>query len=300
LKKSGQNNGCCICQQDFCKLLAQSDNTMLHKVGIIGWPIEHSLSPAMQNAAFAALGMTDWHYDKMAISPDILGVSLRELRDHGYVGINVTVPHKEAVMRYVEANERAQRIGAVNTIDFRTNAGTNTDVIGLMDDLAAHGIEVAGQNVIVLGAGGAARAAVYGLAQAGANIAIVNRTPEKAEKLIHDLSVDAMPMTLKRAARGNVSLIVNCTAVGMFPKIDESSWQDDLPFPQGVTLYDMVYRPAVTKLMRQVESAGGRAIGGLGMLARQGAAAFTLWTGREAPVKVMFEALREVLEQKAN
>lgn len=269
-----------------------------NKVGVIGWPIEHSLSPIMHNAAFAALGMTDWFYDKMAIAPDIVGLSLRELRDHGFIGINVTVPHKQAVMRYVRADERAQAVGAVNTIDFRTNVGTNTDVSGFMDDLKAHGIEVAGQNVIVLGAGGAARAAVYGLARAGATIAVVNRTPEKAEQLINDLGVDAMPMALERAAKGHVRLVVNCTSVGMYPKVDESPWSEDVPFPQGVIVYDMVYRPQTTKLMRQAEANGGRAIDGLGMLVRQGAAAFSIWTGREAPVDVMYAALEEALKEK--
>jgi shikimate dehydrogenase len=270
----------------------------VNKVGIIGWPIEHSLSPAMHNAAFAALGMTDWHYDKMAIPPDIVGLSLRELRDHGYIGINVTVPHKEAVMRYVKADQQAQLIGAVNTIDFRTNMGTNTDVTGFMQDLSAHGIDVAGKNAIVLGAGGAARAAVYGLANAGATIAVVNRTPEKAEKLIQDLGGHAMPMTLERAVRGKVSLVVNCTSVGMYPNVNESPWNENIPFPQGITVYDMVYRPGVTKLMQQAGAAGGRAVGGAGMLVRQGAAAFSIWTGREAPVEVMFAALRNELEKE--
>ncbi len=271
----------------------------MNKVGVIGWPVDHSLSPVMHNAAFAALGMTDWFYDKMAIPPDIVGLSLRELRDHGFTGINVTVPHKQAVMRYVTADERAQAIGAVNTIDFRANVGTNTDVSGFMDDLAAHGVEIAGQNVIVLGAGGAARAAVYGLAQAGANVAIVNRTPEKTEQLISDLGVDAMPMTFEKAAKGKAALIVNCTSVGMYPKIDDSPWTDEVPFPPRVTVYDMVYRPQTTKLMRQAEANGGRAIGGLGMLVRQGAAAFSIWTGQEAPVDVMFAALEEALKENS-
>jgi shikimate dehydrogenase len=271
---------------------------MQYKVGIIGWPIEHSLSPLMHNAAFAALGMTDWYYDKMAIPPDIVGLSLRELRDHGYIGINVTVPHKEAVLRYVKPDARARLIGAVNTIDFRTNTGTNTDVIGFMDDLTAHGIDVDGTNVIVLGAGGAARAAVYGLARMGANIAIVNRTPEKAEQIIRGLNVDAMTMSLELASRGKVALIVNCTSLGMHPKMDESPWDVNVPFPKGATLYDMVYRPQVTKLMQWVEASGGRAIGGMGMLVRQGAAAFSIWTGREAPLDVMFAALRGALERE--
>jgi shikimate dehydrogenase len=142
---------------------------MTKRVGVIGFPIEHSLSPAMHNAAFVALGM-DWQYDKMAIPPDIIRQSLRELRDHGFIGINVTVPHKQAVMPFVKPDEIARAVGAVNTIDFRSNSATNTDIAGFMDDLAAHSINPTGMRVVVLGAGGAARAAVYGLAEAGARM----------------------------------------------------------------------------------------------------------------------------------
>ena len=139
----------------------------MNRVGVIGFPVEHSLSPIMHNAAFAALGMSDWLYDAMAIPPDILRLGLREPRDHGYIGINVTVPHKEAVMAYVRPDEKARAIGAVNTIDFRSNIGTNTDADGFIEDLRANGVALDGQRVLVLGAGGAARAAVYGLAGAG-------------------------------------------------------------------------------------------------------------------------------------
>ncbi|PJF23858.1 MAG: shikimate dehydrogenase, partial [Phototrophicales bacterium] len=106
------------------------------RVGVIGYPIEHSISPAMHNAAFKALGMDDWLYDKIAIPPDILKLGLHELRDHGYVGVNVTIPHKQAAMVLVKPDEIAQAVGALNTIDFRTNAATNTDVQGFIDDLA--------------------------------------------------------------------------------------------------------------------------------------------------------------------
>ena len=148
-------------------------------VGVIGFPIEHSLSPAMHNAAFKALGL-DWEYDKYAIPPDIIRISLREFSDHGFVGLNVTVPHKQAVMPYVKPDAIARAVGAVNTIEFRHNTGTNTDVGGFMDDLRAHGVSPAGMQVVVLGAGGAARAAVYGLANAGARLTLINRTPERA------------------------------------------------------------------------------------------------------------------------
>lgn len=276
-----------------------------HKVGVIGWPVEHSISPAMHNAAFQWLGMTDWFYDRIAIPPDIVGHSLRTLRDEGgYVGINVTVPHKQAVMRYVKPDEIAQALGAANTIDFRDDTATNTDVAGLIDDLVANDVRLDGENVVVLGAGGAARAAVYGLVRAGARVSVVNRTREKAQVMLADLTLSAGihgmdVVSLEEAARSDVSLIVNCTPAGMWPNEDASPWPDDVPFPRGVTVYDMIYRPRFTRLMATAEAQGGRAIGGLGMLVRQGAASFVKWTGVEPPIKVMYEAAEAALATKA-
>ncbi|MEO8610660.1 MAG: shikimate dehydrogenase, partial [Chloroflexota bacterium] len=255
---------------------------MTNKVGVIGWPVTHSISPEMHNAAFRALGL-DWTYERAAIPPDIVRQSLRILRDEGgFIGINVTVPHKQAVIPYVQPDERARAIGAVNTIDFRSNLGTNTDAVGFIDDLKAHGVQLSGANVIILGAGGAARAAVYGLALEGALVTIVNRTPQKAQVMLADLQISAgiknvAVKTLDEAAETNASLVVNCTSVGMWPKVDASPWIDGVPFPKAVTVYDMVYRPEVTQFMRQAEANGGQAIGGLGMLVRQGAAAFKIW-----------------------
>ena len=274
----------------------------MNRVGVIGFPVEHSLSPIMHNAAFAALGMSDWMYDAMAIPPDILRLGLREPRDHGYIGINVTVPHKETVMAYVRPDEKARAIGAVNTIDFRSNIGTNTDADGLIVDLRANGVVLNGQRVLVLGAGGAARAAVYGLADAGAEVAIVNRTKTRADRLVEHLKASAgitgaQVMTLDEAADWGMSLIVNCTSVGLHPQINQSPWIHGVPFPDGVTVYDMVYRPANTALMQQCVAHDGRAIGGLGMLARQGAIAFELWTGVRPPVDVMISALQGALEK---
>jgi shikimate dehydrogenase len=276
-----------------------------HKVGVIGWPVEHSISPAMHNAAFQWLGMTNWFYDRIAIPPDIVGHSLRTLRDEGgYVGINVTVPHKQAVMRYVKPDEIAQALGAANTIDFRDDTATNTDVAGLIDDLVANDVRLDGENVVVLGAGGAARAAVYGLVRAGARVSVVNRTREKAQVMLADLTLSAGirgvdVVSLEEAARSDVSLIVNCTPAGMWPNEDASPWPDDVPFPRGVTVYDMIYRPRFTRLMATAEAQGGRAIGGLGMLVRQGAASFVKWTGVEPPIKVMYEAAEAALATKA-
>lgn len=272
------------------------------RVGVIGFPVEHSLSPIMHNAAFAALGMTDWRYDAMSIPPDILRYGIREPQNHGYIGINVTVPHKEAVMQYVRPDEKARAIGAVNTIDFRRSLGTNTDADGFIHDLRANDIAVKGRRVLILGAGGAARAAVYGLARAGAVVGIVNRTRSRAERLAAGLKrtagIDGVRvMTLDEAADWGMPLIVNCTSVGLYPHISRSPWIHGLPFPDGVTVYDMVYRPATTALMRQCAAHGGRAVGGLGMLARQGAVAFELWTGVKPPIDVMMKSLQDALEK---
>jgi len=273
----------------------------IKRVGVIGFPVEHSLSPIMHNAAFKALDMRDWLYDAMSIPPDILRLGLREPKNHGYIGINVTVPHKEAIMEYVRPDEKARAIGAVNTVDFRNNVGTNTDADGLINDLRANQVAIRGQRVLVLGAGGAARAAVYGLLREGASVVIVNRTKSRADKLVAQLRASARltgaaVMTLDQAADWGMSLIVNCTSVGLHPHIEQSPWIHGLPFPEGVTVYDMVYRPANTALMQQCVAHGGRAIGGLGMLVRQGAIAFELWTGVEAPIDLMYRTLQETLE----
>lgn len=270
---------------------------------MIGWPVTHSISPAMQNAAFRALGMDDWRYDAMAIPPDIVRLGVREPKQHGYIGLNVTVPHKQAVMPFVRPDEKARAVGAVNTIRFEDDLGTNTDVDGFIDDLKAHDIALSGQKVIVLGAGGAARAAVYGLWQQGAQIAVVNRTRDKAADMLTQLTLSAGlrtvdVMTIDEAADWNPSLIVNCTSAGMWPNVDDSPWIEGVPFPRGAAVYDMIYRPQRTRLMQQAEEMGGRAISGLGMLIRQGAAAFKIWTGVDAPLEVMFEAAKAALQEK--
>lgn len=276
-----------------------------HKVGVIGWPIEHSISPAMHNAALQAVGLTDWVYDRIAIPPDIIGNSLRTLRDEGgYTGLNVTVPHKQAVMLHVKPDDRARALGAANTIDFRDDTATNTDVAGLVDDLAANDVLLDGANVIVLGAGGAARAAVYGLTTAGANVTVVNRTRERAQVMLADLMVSAgitsaRVKALDEAVQDNISLIVNCTSAGMWPNDDVSPWPEAILFPESVTVYDTVYRPRHTQLMATAETHGGRAIGGLGMLVRQGAASFKIWTGVDAPFEVMLAAAEKAMLEKS-
>jgi len=274
---------------------------MTTRVGIIGWPLTYTLSPVIHNAAFTALGM-DWFYDAMAIPPDIVRLGLREPADHGYVGVNVTIPHKEAVLRYVMPDDTAHAIGAVNTVDLRDYKGYNTDVSGFIDDLRAHDIALDGVHVVVLGAGGAARAAVYGLGRAGARVSVVNRTRERADTMLANLSIhlpklDARAVSFEDVARDTIDLLVNCTPSGMYPNVNDSAWDESVPFPHEVTVYDMIYRPSKTRLMQQAESHGGRAINGLGMLVRQAAAAFTLWTGVNPPLDVMFDAARAELQR---
>lgn len=256
----------------------------------------------MHNAAFKALGMVDWRYDAMAIPPDIAPYAVREPKRHGYIGLNVTVPFKETALSWGKPDDKARAIGAVNTIDLREDTSTNTDVDGFMGDLRAHDVALVGR-AIVLGAGGAARAAVYGLHQQGMEIAIVNRTPQRAHQMLDALAASAgvknvQVLSLQEAATWDAQLVVNSTSAGMWPNAETTPWAEDVPFPEGITLYDMVYTPAQTRLMQQCQRAGGRAIGGLGMLARQGAVAFEIWTGVQPPIDIMLETLRTELSKR--
>ncbi len=270
-------------------------------VGLIGWPVGHSVSPAMHNAAFAALGL-DWRYVPLPVDPALpgaVGDAVRGMRAMGMSGINVTVPHKQAVLPFLDRIEpAAQAMRAVNTVIVQPDgslAGDNTDAPGFVADLRAHGVEPAGRRVLVLGAGGSARAIVYGLAEAGAaQITVANRSAERAAALLADLrpflgstrlAVVALPDGVAGAA--DADLIVNCTSLGMTPRADTTPWPAGLSFRPGQAVYDLVYNPADTLLLRQARADGAHVIGGLGMLIWQGALAFRHWTGQMPPVDVM-------------
>jgi shikimate dehydrogenase len=276
-------------------------------VGLIGYPIKHSLSPAMHNSAFAALNL-NWCYVPLSVPPELLGEAVAGLRALGFVGANVTVPHKEAVISHLDdVTPQAQAIGAVNTIVVREgkSIGYNTDWQGFLTALSEGGFDPQDKRVVVLGAGGAARAVVYALAQAGAQVTILNRTPARAQALVQDLTplfpslffLSLSPQTLKEQT-AEAHLLVNATPVGMWPEVDQSPWPEDLAFPGHLTVFDLVYNPRQTKLLRQAGAAGAKVIGGLGMLVHQGAAAFELWTGEKAPVETMYEAASEALVLK--
>jgi shikimate dehydrogenase len=278
-------------------------------VGLVGYPVEHSLSPAMHNRAFAALSL-NWYYVPLPVEPERLGEAIAGLRALGFVGANVTVPHKEAVMSYLdEVAPATQAIGAVNTIVVHEgrSIGYNTDWQGFLTALSEGGFDPQGKRAVVLGAGGAARAVVYALAHAGAQVAVLNRTPARAEALVQDFvllfpsspPLFFLPLTLQtlKEQTAEAHLLVNATPVGMWPEVDQSIWPEGLPFPAHLVVFDLVYNPRQTKLLRQARRAGAEVIGGLGMLVHQGAAAFELWTREKAPVEMMYKAAREALRR---
>ncbi len=277
-------------------------------VGLIGWPVAHSVSPAMHNAAFAALGM-EGRYVPLAVAPEPqerIGEAVRGLRALGFRGANVTVPHKQAVVPHLDRlTPAAEAIGAVNTILVEPDgalAGDNTDAAGFAADLDAHGVAVGAAEALVIGAGGSARAVVYALAQAGAAaVTVLNRTVERAEHLAGALAPRApgcrietgrFPADLAGAAAG-ARLIVNCTSLGMSPHSDGLPWEPGTRFRPGQVVYDLVYNPPQTRLLALAQAQGARPIGGLGMLVWQGALAFARWTGQEPPVDAMRAAAED-------
>ncbi len=256
----------------------------------------------MHNSAFAALGL-DWRYVPLPVSPEPaarIAQAVAGLLALGFAGANVTVPHKQAVIPHLDRlTAAAQAIGAVNTIRVETDGtlhGDNTDARGFIADLRDHGVDPAGQRVLVLGAGGSARAVVYGLAEAGAAaVTVLNRTQSRAAALVESLApafprcnlhAAAFPADLASAA-ADVTLIVNCTSLGMTPHIDGLPWDATLPFRAEQVVYDLVYNPMQTRLLAQAAQDGAVAIGGKGMLVWQGALAFSWWTGVEPPVEAM-------------
>lgn len=275
-------------------------------VGLIGWPIEHSVSPPMHNAAFRHLGL-DWCYVPLPVRPEGLAEAISGLRALGLCGINATVPHKLALLPLMdELTPAARAIGAANTVIVGPDGllGHNTDAEGFLRALREAGFGPEGCRALVLGAGGAARAVVYALATVGARVAIVNRTQARAERLARDLrqagsgaTLLAGPLDAATLAREGerAQLIVNTTPVGMWPQVERSPWPDNLPFPSQALCYDLIYNPRETRLMRQAQQAGARAVDGLGMLVHQGAEAFELWTGQPAPVQIMWQACTAVL-----
>ena len=278
------------------------------QIGLFGYPLGHSISPAFQQAALDHYSLPV-AYLAWPTPPQELAVGVERLRGDRYIGANVTIPHKETMVELVDhVDPWANKVGAVNTVVKRDGAiyGHNTDSYGFITSLTERaGFEPEGKSVLMLGAGGAARAAAYGLARDGAaSLTIANRTVERAESLARNVSAEGLQCKAVPLAPGALAetskeadLIVNATSVGMTTGEAQaaSPLSSDLISPTAF-VYDMVYTPTVTPLMREAETAGARTMGGLAMLVYQGAASFELWTSREAPVEVMFEAARRALE----
>lgn len=269
-------------------------------LGVIGHPVEHSASPAMHNAALAATGL-DYVYVAFNVPPERAAGVGDAMRALGIAGLNVTVPHKQAVMAGLdEIAGEARAIGAVNTIENRAGRliGHNTDAYGIATSLRQDGgLERLPARVVLLGAGGAARAILYALLQAPEveEVWLLNRTTARAEGLAADLDRPAARVRvggLDEVGRvRDAGLLINATSVGLAPQADASPVADPRVLHRGLVVYDTVYRPRRTRLLAQAEAAGARAVGGLGMLLHQGARAFEIWTGAEAPVSAMRQAL---------
>jgi shikimate dehydrogenase len=267
---------------------------------VFGDPVEHSLSPVMHNAAFAALGM-DCEYHKFRVSKDDLETAIMGARAMGFGGLNLTIPLKEIALEIVEPDTLAHDIGAVNTIEFKDNRliGHNTDGIGALRALQLSGVIIPNSRVLILGAGGAARAVAFQLAQNGAKVTIANRTAQRAHSLaenvnpVGDVKGTGLDDLQELVAQSNI--MINTTSVGMHPDIDKTPITADMMRP-GLVVFDIVYNPLKTRLLIEAETAGAIIIDGLKMLVLQGAESFRIWTGVEPPVKVMERAARKVLE----
>ena len=266
--------------------------------GIIGDPVAHSLSPVMHNAAFEKLGM-DAVYLAFRVSPEEVGDAIRGAKSLGIAGLNVTIPLKEKALFFVDAEPIAKKIGAINTIDFSsgTPVGYNTDGIGSLRVLKETVGEINGKNVLILGAGGAAKAISFYLDGGGAKITIANRTKERAAHLTSKLSnadFIGLGAELKEYVKAS-DILINATSVGMHPNEDATLVSADMMHPDLV-VFDIVYNPMETKLLREAKRAGvKKRVDGVKMLVYQGAASFKIWTKEEPPVEVMEKAVRDVL-----
>ena len=275
---------------------------------VFGDPVEHSLSPVMHNAAYKALGM-DCEYHKFRVSLDDLEGAIKGARAMGFGGLNLTIPLKEKALGIVEPDTMAQAIGAVNTIEFSDDTiagitgivGHNTDGIGAVKALAASGVDIPGSTVLILGAGGAARAVAYQLAKDGARVTIANRTLGKAQELAENVrSVgDANGTGLEELPEltANADIIINTTSVGMHPDTGQTLVTADM-MHTGQVIFDIVYSPLETRLLREAKKVGAVTIDGIKMLVLQGAESFRIWTGIEPPVAVIEQAVRDVLGSK--
>lgn len=271
-------------------------------VGLIGHPVEHSFSPPMHNAAFDALGM-DYAYVAFDVNPAELQKAIEGARSLNIRGFNVTIPHKIDVMKYLdEIDDVARLIGAVNTIDFKNLKGYNTDGIG-----AVRAIEevtsIKNKNVVIAGAGGASRAISFYIAKYGADsLTILNRNVDKAQSLAGDVSNSGLIDDVKsdsineiNAYLADADILVDTTPLGMHPHINDQPIATAENMHDELVVFDAVYNPNETVLLKQAIEAGAKPVYGIKMLLYQGAESFKIWTGADAPVDIMEKALKDTL-----
>lgn len=275
---------------------------------LIGDPIEQSLSPAMHNAAFRALGLK-CAYIALRVPKPMLADAIAGVRALGIAGLNVTIPHKIGIVGLLdELDESASLVGAVNTVknDRGKLIGFNTDGEGALRALQGEIGSVKGKEVVLLGAGGAARAIAFSLAKARARLTIANRTVSRARALAstieQKLGINVEVTSLSRAeltrALKNAGVLINATSVGMYPKTEKTLVHASM-MHRGLVVFDIVYGSIRTKLLREARRAGGKTIEGLGMLVHQGALAFEIWTGKRASIKIMKAAAKRELRRES-
>lgn len=276
-------------------------------LGVIGWPIAHSLSPVMQNAALEQAGL-DYNYTALPVAPEKLAAAVEGLKALNYRGWNVTIPHKSAIMPLLdEVDEAARIIGAVNTVvnDEGRLTGYNTDCLGFMGALKSRKIDMSAKTAVLLGAGGAARAVIWGLLQAGtAEVVLGVRNPVKAQPLAEEFAaygkVTVCPWEEAdfAAKLGECTLLVNTTPLGMTPKVEGCPPVDWSKVNPTAFVYDIIYTPAETRFLREAKEHGHDVVNGEEMLAGQGAEALAMWTGSEPDLAVMQRALRQALTER--
>jgi len=286
-------------------------DTSTNLVGILGWPLEHSFSPMMHNAAFDAL-MLNWRYLPFPVSADRFQQALKGLMALGILGLNITIPYKQTVIPHLTSlDETARQIGAVNTIAaVKGDAaighyrGYNTDIQGFINALKTNGFdEFESKNVVIVGAGGAARAVIYSLIKENVKkITILNRNQvrgqaivDEFQKLFNNICSESLTPDLLVEKTSESDLLVNATPVGTYPFVGSSIWPENIPMPSQTTIFDLVYNPSTTKLLKQAIQSQVAFIGGLDMLIHQGALSFNVWTGLPAPVGVMRKACHAII-----
>jgi len=275
-------------------------------IALIGDPVERSLSPAMHNAAFEALGL-DYAYLALRVPQAALEGAIASARVINMAGMNVTHPHKINILSLLDdLDESAELVGAVNTVknDRGRLIGYNTDGAGAVRALESEVGKLAGRKVLLLGAGGAARAIAFSLAEKEAELTIANRTASRAKELAtaikRNSGADVGRTGIGRGelarAMERADILINATTVGMYPDVNRALVTADM-MHRGLIVNDIVYEPLQTRLLREAKKADARAVTGLGMLIHQGALSFEIWTGRRAPIKVMAAAAKRELRR---